>query len=98
MRFASWAGVGGWEELVGLFTFGTLEFNGRWGYLHLYSHVCYLQLWVYLQELAMGHVQREKRVRCGDWRMNVDLVLPGVSVGVVGDMRHVESVKSRTIA
>ena len=31
MIFASWAGVGGWEELVGLFTFGTLEFNEALG-------------------------------------------------------------------
>ena len=45
-----------------------------------------------------GHVQRERRVRCGDWRTYVDPVLPGVSVGVVGDMRHVESEKSRTRA
>jgi hypothetical protein len=42
-----------------------------------------------------GHVQRERRVRCGDWRTCVDPVLPGVGVGVVGDMRHVESEKSR---
>ena len=45
-----------------------------------------------------GHVQREKRVRCCDWRTYVDPVLPGVIVGVVGDMRHVESVKARVIA
>ena len=44
------------------------------------------------------HIQRERRVRCGDWRTYVDPVLPGVSVGVVGDMRHVESEKSRTRA
>ena len=28
MRFASWAGVGGCEGLVGLFTLGTLGFRG----------------------------------------------------------------------
>ena len=44
------------------------------------------------------HIQRKRRVRCGDWRTYVDPVLPGVSVGVVGDMRHVESEKSRTRA
>jgi hypothetical protein len=44
------------------------------------------------------HIQRERRVRCGDWRTYVDPVLPGVGVGVVGDMRHVESEKSRTRA
>ena len=26
---------------------------GRWGYLHLYSHVCYLHLCVYLQGRSM---------------------------------------------
>ena len=31
MRFVSWAGVGGWEELAELFTFDTLEFNGALG-------------------------------------------------------------------
>ena len=44
------------------------------------------------------HIQREKRVRCDDWRAYVDSALPGVSEGVVGDMRHVDSVKSRVVA
>ena len=44
------------------------------------------------------HIQREQRVICGDWRASVDPALPGVCWGVVGDMRHVDSVKSRVVA
>ena len=44
------------------------------------------------------HIQGEKRVICGDWRAYVDPALPGVGWGVVGDMRHVDSVKSRVVA
>ena len=44
------------------------------------------------------HIQGERRVICGDWRAYVDPALPGVGWGVVGDMRHVDSVKSKVIA
>ena len=41
MRSASWAGVGGWEGLVGLFTLGTLEFSGTLG-LFTFVFTCML--------------------------------------------------------
>ena len=84
--------------MVGLFTFGTLKFNGALGFFtFIFTCVLFTFVGVFTGEVD-GGIQREKRVRCGDWRTYVDLVLPGVSVGVVEDMRHVESVKSRTIA
>ena len=90
MRFASWAGVVGWEELAGLFTFGTLEFNGGVGGIYIYIHMCAIYICGCIYRGGRcRHIQREKLVRCGDWRTYVDPVLPGVRVGVVGDMRHV---------
>ena len=65
--------------------------------IYMCSCVIYMCGGIYMRGRCR-HIQRERRVRCGDWRTYVDPVLPGVSVGVVGDMRHVESEKSRTRA
>ena len=55
MRFASWAGVGGWEELVGLFTFGTLEFNGALGvFTFIFTCVLFTFVGVFTGEVDVG--------------------------------------------
>ena len=58
MRFASWAGVGGWEELVRLFTFGTLEFNGALGLFTLvFTCVLFTIVGVFI-EVGNGSIYR----------------------------------------
>ena len=55
MRFASWAEVGGWEELVGLFTFGTLEFNGALGlFTFIFTCVLFTFVGVFTGEVDVG--------------------------------------------
>ena len=84
---------------IGLFTLDTLiicEMGGEW--LQLYLHGLYLQGWEYLHmwareaytEEAACHLRRLESL-CGPssvWGL----------LGVVGDMRHVDSVKSRVVA
>ena len=55
MRFASWAGVGGWEELVRLFTFGTLEFNEALGlFTFIFTCVLFTFVGVFTGEVDGG--------------------------------------------
>ena len=87
--------MGGLEELVELFTLGTVAMCGSLGLFTLVFTCVLFTIVGVSTGVGDGGMYR---VRCCDWRTYVDPVLPGVIVGVVGDMRHVESVKARVIA
>ena len=90
--------------MVGLFTLGTLELSGALGlFTFVFTCVLFTIVGVFTEEVdgGMYRGRSESGAAFGElmWtQFCLDPVLPGVSVGVVGDMRHVESVKSRTIA